>query len=353
MTSWASRRERTRVQQIKARGRRGERDLRQARQGRRPEGGLMASTRSDHGTSGSLPLAGVRVLSCEQFIAGPYGSMVLAVLRCRCHPRGTPAGGRGHARIRASGRRTSAGARPMECWPTTSTSAAWVSTSSRTPGQRPLQAASCATWTWCGRTCVPGTLDKLGLGYEDLKKINPGHRLRLDQRIRPEVGFDRAPTRRLPAFDIMAQAMGGLMLRPWQGGGCPCLQWLRARVTSFLPCTGRAGLRDGACMAATRTGVGQHVDISMYDATVFAAVADHGSACDVARDREARKDGQHCAVRRLRGDSDGHFIVACRHGGDLAQLLCEVLNTARPASGSDAAVRSRPCKSAPTTSSVT
>ena len=52
----------------------------------------------------------------------------------------------------------------------------------------------------------PGTMDRLGLSYEELKKVNP-------QLIYASIsGFGQAgPRRSQPSFDIIAQALSGLM----------------------------------------------------------------------------------------------------------------------------------------------
>jgi len=121
---------------------------------------------------------------------------------------------------------------------------------------------------------TPGVMDRLGLGYEELKKVNPGL-------IYASLsGFGHTGPRRLqPAYDTVAQAMGGFM-----------------SVTGFPdnpPTKAGPGLADfvsplyttisilAALHYREQGGKGQHIDISMQDsmwaitAVQFAAIYFH------------------------------------------------------------------------------
>lgn len=107
----------------------------------------------------------------------------------------------------------------------------------------------------------PGVMDRLGLGYEDLSAINP-------RIICCSVsGFGHeGPHSNRPAFDMVAQAMGGGMSITGEPGGRP----LRAG----LPIGDLGGGIFGALAvlaalrARERTGLGQRLDISMLDVQV-------------------------------------------------------------------------------------
>ena len=62
----------------------------------------------------------------------------------------------------------------------------------------------------------PGVMDKLGLGYDELKKINP----RLIYGSASGFG-NTGPYRLRPGYDILAQAMGGMMAITGTPGGPP------------------------------------------------------------------------------------------------------------------------------------
>jgi CoA:oxalate CoA-transferase len=107
----------------------------------------------------------------------------------------------------------------------------------------------------------PGTMDKLGLGYEVLKQINP-------RLIYTAIsGFGRTgPNSSKPAYDNTGQAAGGL----WSMNGYPDMPPVRVGTiigdlaASFYAAIGTlAALRQ-----AEKTGVGQVVDISQQDSVL-------------------------------------------------------------------------------------
>ena len=106
-----------------------------------------------------------------------------------------------------------------------------------------------------------GTMEKLGLGYDQLKKINP-------KLIYASIsGFGlNGPMAKLPAYDIIAQAMSGLMTITGFPENVP---------TKVGPSVGDnytgAYMALGICMALyhrEKTGAGQRLDVSMVD-TLF------------------------------------------------------------------------------------
>ena len=107
----------------------------------------------------------------------------------------------------------------------------------------------------------PGTMDKLGLGYDTLKAVNP----RLVYAAVSGFG-DTGPYRLRPGYDIIAQAMGGLMSTTgWPGGEPTRSGTAMADVLAGLSVT--IGL-----LAALRhrdaTGEGQKVDVALVDSVV-------------------------------------------------------------------------------------
>jgi crotonobetainyl-CoA:carnitine CoA-transferase CaiB-like acyl-CoA transferase len=110
----------------------------------------------------------------------------------------------------------------------------------------------------------PGTMERLGLGYEDLKEINP-------RLIYAAIsGFGQTgPYKSRPGYDIIGQAMGGLLsITGWPGGPPTRSGTAIGDILSSLFCT--VGVL-GALQVREQTGVGQLVDVSLVD-SVFAAL---------------------------------------------------------------------------------
>jgi crotonobetainyl-CoA:carnitine CoA-transferase CaiB-like acyl-CoA transferase len=110
-----------------------------------------------------------------------------------------------------------------------------------------------------------GVMDRLGVGYDVLHARQP----RLVYAAIRGFGDPRtgaSPYADWPAFDIVAQSMGGLVgtTGPQGSRGMPC----GASVGDLFPGTLAALGIVSAVHAARRTGAGQFVDVAMYDAVL-------------------------------------------------------------------------------------
>jgi len=112
----------------------------------------------------------------------------------------------------------------------------------------------------------PGTMEKMGLSYEELSKENP---LIVYSSIS---GFGQyGPYRDLPGYDIIGQAMGGIMsVTGWPDGPPTRTGVAIADILAGL-CSGIGIL--GALMARSNINRGQHVDVSLVDSVVSAMEA--------------------------------------------------------------------------------
>ena len=108
----------------------------------------------------------------------------------------------------------------------------------------------------------PGVMDKLGLGYASLAAANP--RVVLVS----VSGFGQeGPYRDMPAFDPILQALSGLMYLNGNEGDPP----LKSAMSIADYSAGINGAMGAllAIIGRERTGVGQHVDVSLFDSLVF------------------------------------------------------------------------------------
>jgi crotonobetainyl-CoA:carnitine CoA-transferase CaiB-like acyl-CoA transferase len=107
-----------------------------------------------------------------------------------------------------------------------------------------------------------GTMERLGLGYEEVKGFNPGI-------IYAELsGFGRSgPYADRAGFDLIAQGMSGIMSITGEGSGGPptkCGAPLSDITAGILAAMGVLG----AIFSRHRTGEGQRVDTSLYEAAI-------------------------------------------------------------------------------------
>ena len=111
----------------------------------------------------------------------------------------------------------------------------------------------------------PGTLDRLGFGYEEMKKVNEGIILASIS------GFGTTgPNSHLPGYDYMIQAMSGLMSITGEKDGQPAKVGVAIAdvLTGLFTCIGILG----AIQHRNQTGEGQEIDISLFDSQLAALV---------------------------------------------------------------------------------
>ncbi|HOA36418.1 MAG TPA: CoA transferase [Bacillota bacterium] len=118
---------------------------------------------------------------------------------------------------------------------------------------------------------APGVMERFGLGYEEASKINPGI-------IYASIsGFGQTgPRRDQVAFDVIGQAMGGLMSVTGYEEGGPLK--VGVSLADYMGGYNAAIAILAALHYKTVTGEGQHIDISMQDgiwAMVFPDRADY------------------------------------------------------------------------------
>ena len=112
----------------------------------------------------------------------------------------------------------------------------------------------------------PGTMEKLGLSYEDVKKVNP-------RIIYASIsGFGQyGPYRDRPGYDLIGQAMGGIMsITGWPFSPPTRTGTAIADILAALFCC--VGILS-ALRARDKTGEGRRIDVSLVDSVMSACEA--------------------------------------------------------------------------------
>lgn len=163
----------------------------------------------------------------------------------------------------------------------------------------------------------PGVMDRLGLGYGQLRVDNPG------LVYCSITGFGSGAGAGLPGYDLLVQALGGLMSITGAPNGEP--QKVGVALVDVL-----AGLFSTiGILAALRdrdaTGEGQLVEVDLLSA-LLAALVNQGSAYTIAGVVPGRMGNAHPSISpyELYATGEGELVVAVGNDRQFA-ALCEVL----------------------------
>jgi crotonobetainyl-CoA:carnitine CoA-transferase CaiB-like acyl-CoA transferase len=164
----------------------------------------------------------------------------------------------------------------------------------------------------------PGTMDRLGLGYPSLRELNPG------LVYCSITGFGSGPGSGLPGYDLIAQAVGGLMSVTGEPGG----HGTKAGVALVDVITGlHAGL---GILAALRhrdhTGEGQHIEVSLLS-SLLSALTNHASAYAAAGVVPQAMGNRHPSIvpYEVFEAADRPIVIAAGNDRQF-QALCGALN---------------------------
>jgi crotonobetainyl-CoA:carnitine CoA-transferase CaiB-like acyl-CoA transferase len=163
----------------------------------------------------------------------------------------------------------------------------------------------------------PGVMDRLGLGYEQLSASRPG------LVYCSITGFGAGPGADLPGYDLLVQALGGLMSITGSPDGEP--QKVGVALVDVL-----AGLFSTVgILAALRhrdaTGEGQLVEVNLLQA-LLAGLVNQASAFTIAGVVGGRLGNAHPSISpyELYETGDGEVVVAVGNERQFA-ALCDVL----------------------------
>jgi CoA:oxalate CoA-transferase len=165
-----------------------------------------------------------------------------------------------------------------------------------------------------------GVMDRLGLGWEVLRKENP----RLVYGGSSGFGLD-GPYKDLAAMDLTIQAMSGIMNATGQTDGPPTKAG--PAVCDFLSGVHLCAGILGALLQRERTGEGQRVEVAMHESAVIALASALGAVMDGDTKVPARTGNRHPALAMAPYNTypttDGYvaiFTSAERHWHAIAKV---------------------------------
>ncbi|EMA37459.1 bile acid-inducible L-carnitine dehydratase protein F [Halobiforma lacisalsi AJ5] len=160
----------------------------------------------------------------------------------------------------------------------------------------------------------PGTMEKWGLGYEDLRRVNE------DLVYCSISGFLEGPYRDLPAFDMVVQALGGSMSITGQADGPPA----RPGIPIGDICAGMYAVI--GITTALYADEGQYIDVPMFEGLV-SWLTERAGRTFVTEEPYPRQGTVHPSLAPYRAfeTADGWFAVAIG-SEDTWQGFCEAID---------------------------
>jgi crotonobetainyl-CoA:carnitine CoA-transferase CaiB-like acyl-CoA transferase len=264
-----------------------------------------------------LPLEGVRVLDISQVMAGPYACMLLGDLGAdviKIEPPGTGDQTRGSMGFKMKGA-DSLGFLNMN------RNKRSVTLNLKSQAGKDLLLRLAKDADILIENYRPGAMKRLGLGYEVLKDVNP-------KLVYTSIsGFGQTgPWSDRPGFDLMAQAMSGVM----SVTGYPDSPPVKCGVpVADIGCALFAVYATlAAYVGAKSSGQGQYVDASLFDSALAFSVWD---ICDYwgtgKRPEPLGTSNKMTAPYQAMAASDGYFVMGANNQKLWVQL-CTLMKRA-------------------------
>ena len=206
------------------------------------------------GKSKSPALGGLRVLDIATFVAAPFCGTILADFGAEVIKIEQPQGGDA---LRNFGTKTECG--DSLVWMSEARNKKTATLDLRTSQGAALFRELVKTSDIVLENFRPGTLEKWGVGYEDLKKINPKLIM-----LRVSAYGQTGPKRNDPGFARIAHAFGGLSFLSGMPDGPPVVPGSTSLADYISGMWGAIGILI-ALRARDLQGIGQYVDIGLYE----------------------------------------------------------------------------------------
>jgi crotonobetainyl-CoA:carnitine CoA-transferase CaiB-like acyl-CoA transferase len=256
----------------------------------------------------AAPLSGMRVLDCTHVIAGAWCAMLLADLGADVIKVEPPKG---------EVTRTAVG--PFRAYDFINRNKRAIAVDMSKPeGAAALRRLAAGADVWV-ENFRPGALERLGLGYDDLAKVNPS----LIYCSISGFGHD-GPYRERGGLDLVTQAMSGIMSIVGEPGGNP--------VSTAVPISDLNAGTFGALgvLAAwahrQKTGEGQHVEATLLESALAYMVWEAGLYFTLGEIAQPR-GSQHrlAAPYEALKTGDGYVVVGINNQ-NLWRRFCEAID---------------------------
>ena len=261
-----------------------------------------------------LPLMGLKVLDVSQVMAGPYSCMLLADMGAdviKVEPPGSGDQTRGAMGFKMKGP-DSMGFLNMN------RNKRSIAINLKSEAGKAILFKLVKEADILVENYRPGVMKRLGVGYEVMSKINPAL-------VYVSIsGFGQSgPWAMRPGFDLMAQAMSGIMSVTGNGDGKPVKAGVPVADIGCALFATYAAL--SAYIGAKNTGQGQYIDASLFDSALAFSIWDTSEYWGtgnppVALGTANRMTAPYQAVKA----KDGYFVMGATNN-KLWQLLCGIL----------------------------
>jgi crotonobetainyl-CoA:carnitine CoA-transferase CaiB-like acyl-CoA transferase len=165
----------------------------------------------------------------------------------------------------------------------------------------------------------PGVMDRLGLGWEQASTLNP-------RLVYCSIsGFGAGPGAELPGYDLLLQALGGLMSITGERDGEPQKVGV-ALVDVLAALFATSGILAALHHRDAAGGSGQRVEVDLLS-SLLAALVNQGSAYTIAGVVPERIGNAHPSIApyELLATGDGELVLAVGNERQFAEL-CDVID---------------------------
>jgi crotonobetainyl-CoA:carnitine CoA-transferase CaiB-like acyl-CoA transferase len=259
------------------------------------------------------PLAGLRVADFSRVLAGPYATMMLGdlgaeIIKVERPPRGddTRAWGPPHAPDGTSTYFQSVNRNKRSVW-----------LDLGDPADRAEAWDLATSADVLVENLAPGTMARFGLGYETVSAANPGV-------VYASIsGFGAGAGAAMPGYDLLVQAMGGLMSITGQSADQPTKVGV-ALVDVLTGLHATVGIL-AALHERNRSGRGQHVSVNLLSSTLSALV-NQAQAVIGAGSVPRAMGNSHPSIAPYETLTTADGVIVLAVGNDRQfRVLCEVL----------------------------